>query len=240
MDQTAINWDQIHNGDEEARNKMIMDNMGLVRAVARRFEGRNMDMEDLIQIGTIGLIKAIDRFETAYDVRFSTYAVPLISGEIKRFFRDDGMVKVSRTIKENSYKIARTREKLVQQMGREPTLSELSEQTGISEEDVAMAAGAGVDVISLSEPVYQRDGNEILLSDQLDSGKREEEEFLNHYLIEDGMGQLSEDERLLIRLRYFEDKTQVQVAGKLGITQVQVSRMEKKILRRMREYFQQK
>lgn len=235
MEEIAVLIARSQAGDKEAREVLIEKNLGLVHHIVRRFLGRGYDAEDLFQIGSIGLMKAIDKFDLAYDVKFSTYAVPMISGEIKRFLRDDGMVKVSRTLKENGWKIRQASERIAHEKGREATLEEIALATGISKEDIVMAMEANVEVESIYKSVYQSDGNEIYLVDKLPEKKDDNEKLLNHMLLEQLIGELGEEERLLIRLRYFQDKTQVEVAKNLGISQVQVSRMEKKILVRMRE-----
>ena len=191
-------------------------------------------MEDLFQIGCIGILKAIDKFDLSYDVKFSTYAVSLISGEIKRFLRDDGMVKVSRSLKENGWKIKLASERLSQQYGREATIDEIATATELSTEDIVMAMEANVEVESIYKSVYQNDGNEIFLVDKLPEEKDENEKMLNHMLLKQLLEELGEEEKKLIDLRYFREMTQVQVAKILGISQVQVSRMEKKILMKMR------
>ncbi len=247
MEETAVLIERSQAGDKEAREVLIEENLGLVRHIVKRFTGRGYDAEDLFQIGCIGLIKAIDKFDLQFGVRFSTYAVPMIQGEIKRFLRDDGMVKVSRTLKENGWKIKQAAERLSQIYGRDATLQELSAETELSVEDIVMALDANVEVESIYKSVYQSDGNEIYLVDQVvgdgagctaglnrASEDVEKEKILNHMLLEQLMGTLSETERQLIRMRYFQDKTQVEVAKSLGISQVQVSRMEKRILLRMR------
>ena len=235
MEETAVLIERSQAGDKAAREVLIEENLGLVRHIVKRFTGRGYDVEDLFQIGCIGLIKAIDKFDLNFGVRFSTYAVPMIQGEIKRFLRDDGMVKVSRTLKENGWKIKQAAERLSQLYGRDATLQELSAETELEIEDIVMALDANVEVESIYKSVYQSDGNEIYLVDKLPEKKDDNEKLLNHMLLEQLIGELGEEERLLIRLRYFQDKTQVEVAKNLGISQVQVSRMEKKILVRMRE-----
>ena len=241
MEEISVLIAQAQAGDRAAREVLIEKNLGLVHHIVKRFAGRGYDCEDLFQIGTIGLMKAVDKFDLSFDVRFSTYAVPMISGEIKRFLRDDGMVKVSRTLKENGWKIRQASERLGHKLGREATLEEISHETGIGREDVVMALEANVEVESIYKTVYQSDGNEIQLLDRVasagetGSGEDEEKErVLDHMLLEQLLDGLEETERYLIRMRYFEDKTQSQVAGVLGISQVQVSRLEKKILLRMR------
>jgi RNA polymerase sporulation-specific sigma factor len=216
-----------------------------VYSVSRRFAGRGYELEDINQIGTIGLIKAIDKFDDSFDVRFSTYAVPMIAGEIKRFLRDDGMLKVSRSLKENGYRIKKASDELVSQNGREATIEELAAATELSVEDVVMALEANTDVESIYRTIYQNDGNEVYLVDKLsgssgDTVKDEfagaQEQLLNSILLEQLLAELDELEGKLIMLRYFKEMTQTQVADKLGISQVQVSRLEKKILRKLRGY----
>ncbi len=251
MEETAILIERSQAGDKAAREKLIEENLGLVRHIVKRFIGRGYDAEDLFQIGCIGLMKAIDKFDLHFDVKFSTYAVPMIQGEIKRFLRDDGMVKVSRTLKENGWKVKQAAGRFANEHGREATLQELSEITELSIEEIVLALDANVEVESIYKSVYQSDGNEIYLVDQVvgqagsvgysamgqgslnDSGiceDTEKEKILDHLLLEQLLGKLEEKERELISMRYFQDKTQVEVAKCLGISQVQVSRMEKKIL----------
>lgn len=222
-------------GEKEAREVLIEQNLGLVRHIVKRFIGRGYEAEDLFQIGVIGLIKSIDKFDTSYDVKFSTYAVPLITGEIKRFIRDDGMVKVSRTLKENGMKVKYAGERLGNKLNREPTLAEVAKESGLSMEEVVLAMEANVQVESIYKSVYQNDGNEIFMVDQLaDEKQNEQESILNHLVIKQLINDLPQKEQKLINLRYYQNKTQTEVARALGISQVQVSRMEKKILLSMR------
>ena len=237
-------------GDAEARNQVIEENFGLVWSIVKRYMGRGYDKDDLFQIGTMGLLKAIDRFDCTYEVRFSTYAVPLIQGEIKRFLRDDGMVKVSRTLKENGWKISQASQRLSQKLGRDASIDELAAATSLSVEDIVLAMEANVEVESIYKTVYQSDGNEIYLVDKIvgESGNgigkekadhlsldAEKDALVDHMLLEQLLKELSDMEYQLIRMRYFEERTQVQVAQALGISQVQVSRLEKKILQKMRD-----
>ncbi|MBQ8327173.1 MAG: SigF/SigG family RNA polymerase sporulation sigma factor [Lachnospiraceae bacterium] len=235
MDETTQLIIRAQNGDKSAREILIENNLGLVHHIVRRFMGRGYDAEDLFQIGSIGLMKAIDKFDTTFDVKFSTYAVPMIQGEIKRFLRDDGMVKVSRTLKENGWKISQANHAMDQELGREPSLMELSQRTGLSMEEIVTALEANAEIESIYKSVYQSDGNEIYLVDRIPEHKNEHEELMNKMLIEQLLNELGQNERMLIELRYFENKTQVETAGALGISQVQVSRLEKKILLRMRQ-----
>ena len=228
MDDTKELILRAHNGDKAARDKLVLENIGLVYSVSRRFAGRGYELEDINQIGTIGLIKAIDKFDDSFDVRFSTYAVPMIAGEIKRFLRDDGMLKVSRSLKENGYRIKKASDELVSQNGREATIEELAAATELSVEDVVMALEANTDVESIYRTIYQNDGNEVYLVDKLsgssgDTVKDEfagaQEQLLNSILLEQLLAELDELEGKLIMLRYFKEMTQTQVADKLGISQ---------------------
>lgn len=235
MEHTLALFKQVHEGDKEAREQLVEENMGLVYTVAQRFLRRGCDWEDLIQIGSIGLLKAIDHFDCSFEVRFSTYAVPMITGEIRRFLRDDGMIKVSRLLKESAGKAYHAREMLEKQNGREPTLEEIAQETGIAQEDLVLAMEAVSDVESLSQTIYSGDGTPVLLGDRLPDRQDHAEELLNRMLLAQLIKMLEKEEQEIIRLRYFEDQTQMQVAARLGMTQVQVSRVEKKILRKMRE-----
>lgn len=236
MTENAVLIERAQAGEKEAREVLIEQNLGLVRHIVKRFVGRGYDPEDLFQIGVIGLIKSIDKFNTGYDVKFSTYAVPLITGEIKRFIRDDGMVKVSRTLKENGMRVKYARERLSSQLNREPTISEVAGEAALSAEEVVLAMEANVQVESIYKSVYQNDGNEIFMVDQLaDEKQSEQEAILNHLVVRQLISDLSQKEQTLIKLRYYQDKTQTEVAKALGISQVQVSRLEKKILLGMRQ-----
>ena len=235
MDHTIALIQKSHEGDKAAREQLVEENVGLIWCVVKRFYGRGLENEDLFQIGSIGLLKAIDKFDLSYDVKFSTYAVPMISGEIKRFLRDDGMIKVSRTLKELSYKIFQTREKLLDLLGREPTIEEFAEKMQIDKEEIVEALEAGSEVESIYKPIHQKEGNEIRLMDKLEEKEHREEKILDHMLLQQLLGTLEKEERTLIYMRYFQDKTQSQVGKELGISQVQVSRMEKKIMENLRK-----
>ena len=249
MDETTVLIEQLQAGKTELRDVLVEKNLGLVQHIVKRYVGRGVDAEDLFQIGSIGLIKAIDKFDLSFDVKFSTYAVPLICGEIKRFLRDDGIVKVSRSLKENNLQIRRYIEVFSKKNGRDPTLSEIEKETGIEKEDILLAMESANEVESIYQSVYQADGNELYLVDQVVAGgirkgigqtfaaceDTEKDEILNHILIKQIMEKLSEMEQKLITMRYFEDKTQNEVAKACGISQVQVSRLEKKILLKLRK-----
>ncbi|MCD7834271.1 MAG: SigB/SigF/SigG family RNA polymerase sigma factor [Lachnospiraceae bacterium] len=235
MEHTLALIERVHEGDKDAREQLAEENMGLVFTVARRFLGRNCDYEDLVQIGCIGLLKAIDHFDLSFEVRFSTYAVPMIVGEIRRFLRDDGMIKVSRLLKESAAKAWQARDALEKQTGAEPTLNEIASRARLSPEELVLAMDAAADVQSLNQTIYQGDGTPVLLGDHLPDEKDDNEALLNRMLLAQLLQMLEPDEERLIRMRYFDDMTQVQVAAALDMTQVQVSRAEKRILRRMRE-----
>ena len=251
MEQIAAMIEQAHKGDKAARENLISQNIGLVWSIVKRFENRGHDREELFQIGSMGLMKAIDKFDTSFEVRFSTYAVPVISGEIKRFLRDDGLIKVSRSLKENGYKLYQSAARLAGKLGREATLEEICKDAGLSMEEAVLAMDARIEVESIYKSVYQKDGSEIFLVDQVMAGRNSvgcvqgscaeagaettpEETIVNHMLIEQLMSELEENERKLLEMRYFQEKTQAVVAKELGMSQVQVSRLEKKLLLRMR------
>ena len=236
MDRTVSLIKRAHDGDKAAREQLVEENVGLIWCVVKRFTGRGVETEDLFQIGSIGLLKAIDKFDLSYDVKFSTYAVPMITGEIKRFLRDNGMIKVSRSLKELSYKAFQAREKLQEQLGREPDIEELAEELKIGKEELAMAMEAGSEVESLQRPVYQKDGNTVPLMEKLTEEVNREETVINHVAVSQLLGELEREERQLLYLRYYADKTQSEIGKLMGISQVQVSRMEKRILNRLREY----
>ena len=234
MDHTIALIKKSHDGDKAAREQLVEENVGLVWCVVKRFYGRGTEAEDLFQIGSIGLLKAIDKFDLSYDVKFSTYAVPMISGEIKRFLRDDGMIKVSRSLKELAYKSVQAREKLTDRLGREPTLEELAEETGAEKEEIVQAMEAGGEVESLYRPIHQKEGSEIRLLDRIEERERREEKILDTMVLKQLLETLDAQERQLIYLRYFADRTQSDVGRIMGISQVQVSRMEKRIIENLR------
>ena len=222
-------------GDKEAKEELVNNNLGLVHHIVKRFLGRGVEAEDLFQIGSIGLLKAIEHFNMDYGVQFSTYAVPMIQGEIKRFMRDDGMLKVSRSIKENSFKISKTVNEYVQKFGQEPTISIICELTGLLQEDVVLAMDSMTEVESIYSISNKGDGKEQFLVDKLVGEKNEAEKIVNRVLLSQLLNALGGMEKELLRLRYYEDKTQTQVADLLGISQVQVSRLEKKIIMGLRK-----
>ena len=235
MEHTLALIARAHQGDKEARDTIFEENIGLIWSIVKRFQNRGVELEDLFQIGSIGLLKAVDKFDLSYDVKFSTYAVPMISGEIKRFLRDDGMIKVSRSLKEVCYKAYLAREKLEKELGRDPQSAEMAGERGIPQEELMMALDSNVEIESLQKTIYQGEGNDIRLIDKLEEKKNRQEESLNRILLEEILGQLTVSERRLIYMRYFQERTQTEIARELGVSQVQVSRMEKKILKRLRD-----
>ncbi|RJW36253.1 SigB/SigF/SigG family RNA polymerase sigma factor [Clostridiales bacterium TF09-2AC] len=234
MDETMKLINMAHEGDKAARDQLVMDNVGLIWSIVRRFSGRGYEMEDLFQIGSIGLIKAIDKFDTGFEVKFSTYAVPMITGEIKRFLRDDGMIKVSRSIKELGFKVRAAREEMTYSLGREPTIEEIAARLDTSREEVAASMEAGAEVESLYRPTGNGDDNTMFLMDRLEEENNDHEELLNRMVLKELMEDLGEEQREIIVRRYFYNQTQTQIAKELGISQVQVSRLEKRILKEMR------
>lgn len=234
MERTCELIRQAKEGNMEARSKLVEENVGLIWSVVRRFQGRGYENEDLFQIGSIGLLKCIDHFDLERDVKFSTYAVPLIMGEIKRFLRDDGMVKVSRSLKEMNYKIKKESEIYQKEHHREPTIQEISVTLQVEESDILMALESGQEISSLHQVIYQSDGDEIHLEDKIEQQKDEIEDAVNRMYIEQLLSKLEDQEKTLIEMRYFQNKTQSAVAKSLGISQVQVSRLEKKILQKLR------
>ena len=234
MEHTLALIKSAHEGDKNARDTLIEENIGLVWSIVKRFQNRGVEMEDLFQIGSIGLIKAVDKFDLSYEVQFSTYAVPMIAGEIKRFLRDDGMLKVSRPLKEMAGKAYGVRETLEKKSGREPTVTEIAEEMEVPVEELMMAMEAGAQVESLQQVIYQGDGNDISLLDKLEEKENANEKLLNRLFLEEILGELDGKERELIFKRYFLEKTQSAIAEEMGISQVQVSRMEKKIIKEMR------
>ena len=235
MDRTEELIRRSQEGDKEARETLIEENMGLIHHVVKRFLGRGVEAEDLFQIGAIGLVKAVDRFDLSYDVRFSTYAVPMIAGEIKRFLRDDSMIKISRSLKELAIRAARLREQLFMERGEEPGVEELAKLLKVEPEELVQAMDGSAEVESLQKIVYQGDGEGLSLMDKVEQGKDEEETLLCQLLLEQLLSSLEPKERRLIVLRFFHDQTQTQVAQQLGMSQVQVSRLEKKILQALKK-----
>jgi len=229
--------DNAKNGNKDAMTKLIEDNNGLIWSIVRRFNGRGYDIEDLYQIGTIGFIKAIQRFDTSFEVRLSTYAVPYILGEIKRYIRDDGPIKVSRSIKELNVKILELQREFLHKYGRDISLEEISKELKISKEEIAMALDSARPVDSIEDAKYKDNKTDKTVSilEQISTGKDEETEITNRITIKNLINELNDKEKEIILLRYYKQKTQMQVSKILGITQVQVSRIERKVLDKMKK-----
>ncbi|MTI49183.1 RNA polymerase sporulation sigma factor SigF [Sporosalibacterium faouarense] len=222
-------------GDEEAQSVIVNHNLGLVRSVLKRFTNRGYDSEDLFQLGCIGLLKAIQKFDTSYEVRFSTYAVPMIIGEIKRFLRDDGIIKVSRSLKQTANKAKMAKERLTKKFGREPSIEEISEEIKVSKEDIIMALDSNHHPDYLYDVIHQNDGSPIHLIDKVANDESEDLEILDKITLKQIISQLKPRDRQIIILRYFKDKTQTEIANMMGISQVQVSRIEKRVLGNMKK-----
>ena len=225
---------RVQNGDAEAQDKLVENNMGLVYSIVKRYSGRGYETEDLVQIGAIGLIKAIKKFDTKFNVCFSTYAVPVIAGEIKRFLRDDGAVKISRTLKETAIKGRRAEEELRRVLNRDPTIGEIAEKCGVDADTLTEAFDAAAPPASIYESIYENGENEIRLLDTM-AGDESEEKIINKVMAENIHTSLKPRERQVIVLRYYKGKTQSEIAKIIGVSQVQVSRIEKRILENLRK-----
>ena len=228
--------EKIGRGDKAAREEFINGNLRLVLSVIQRFSGRGEPSDDLFQIGCIGLIKAIDNFDTSHGVRFSTYAVPMIIGEVRRYLRDNSSMRVSRSTRDTAYHALRERTRLEYELGRDPTLGEIAKALDVPEEEVVFALDAIADPVSLNEPVFRDDGDAVFIVDQVKDDSASEEKWLNAVAIKSGMEKLPEKERRIIEMRFFMGRTQTEVAGEIGISQAQVSRLEKHALTQMRKY----
>jgi len=226
-------------GDKEAKDKLVSLNLGLVWNIVKRFNNRGYELEDLFQVGSIGLLKAIEKFDFSYDVKFSTYAVPMIMGEIRRYIRDDSPVRVARSLKELAYKIQKTQEELTNSLDREPTINELADSMGVPAEEIVMAMEASQAPLSLNEVMFQDDGSPIYLIDQIDENEYRQNILVDRIALKEALSKLDKTERRIIILRYFKDMTQTEVAKALNMTQVQVSRLERKILAKVKDLLSQ-
>ena len=229
-------FERIEAGDLKARETYIEGNLRLVLSVIKRFSASNENVDDLFQIGCIGLIKAIDNFDSSLNVKFSTYAVPMIIGEIRRFLRDNNSIRVSRSLKDTAYKAIYARDSLTRHNLKEPTIEEIAKEVGISKEDIVYAMDAIQNPMSLYEPIFTDGGDTLYVMDQISDKKNKEETWIEHISLSDAMGKLNAREYEIISLRFFEGKTQMEVADAIGISQAQVSRLEKNALRSMRNY----
>ena len=229
--------DRAQKGENEAKEILISNNLGLVRSVVSKFLNIGYDRDDLFQLGSIGLMKAVYKFDATFNVKFSTYAVPMILGEIKRYLRDDGMVKVSRSLKQIAIKAKTQSEILTKKLGREPSIDELATQIGVEKEDLVMAMESNFSVEYLHGVIHEEEGSPICLIDKISlKGESEEEKVIDNLLLKEVLGKLEKRERQIIMLRYFEDKTQSEIGELLDISQVQVSRIEKKVLSKLKSY----
>ena len=222
-------------GNEEARAKLISGNLRLVLSIIQRFTGRKENMDDLFQVGCIGLVKAVDNFNTELDVKFSTYAVPMIIGEIRRYLRDNNAVRISRSVRDLAYRALSAREDLIREKEGEPTVDEIAKRLGEKKESVLRAMEAIVEPVSIYEPVYSEGGDSIYLMDQLSDTSSGDETWLESIALKEAMKRLSERERRIIDMRYYLNKTQMEIASEIGISQAQVSRLEKGALEKMRK-----
>lgn len=227
---------RIKEGDEEARELYIKGNLRLVLSVIKRFSNSNENADDLFQIGCIGLIKAIDNFDTTLNVKFSTYAVPMIIGEIRRYLRDNNSIRVSRSLRDIAYKAIYAKENYVKKNAKEPTISEISEEIGIEKEMIVYAMDAIQNPVSLFEPVYTEGGDTLYVMDQISDKKNKEDHWIENLSLREAMQRLGDRERHIIEMRFYQGKTQMEVADEIGISQAQVSRLEKNALKTMRNY----
>ena len=222
-------------GDKNARETLVEGNLRLVLSVIQRFAGRGENADDLFQVGCVGLIKAIDNFDVSQNVRFSTYGVPMIIGEIRRYLRDNSAIRVSRSMRDTAYRVLQAREKLQREQQREPTVEQIARELDIPREEVVMAMDAVVDPVSLSEPVYSDGGDTVTVMDQVRDTKNTDEDWLEHIALKDAMARLTPRERRILALRFSDGKTQMEVSDEIGISQAQVSRLEKNAIKSIKK-----
>ncbi|QOX63195.1 RNA polymerase sporulation sigma factor SigG [Anoxybacterium hadale] len=228
--------DQIKGGDNEVRDEFIRGNLRLVLSVIQRFSNRGENPDDLFQVGCIGLIKALDNFDTSHNVRFSTYAVPMIVGEIRRYLRDNNSIRVSRSLRDTAYKALQSKERLSRELQREPTIMEIAKDLDLPREEVVLALDSIQDPISLFEPVFHDEGDAIYVMDQVKDTKNTDEKWMENISLKEALKKLTSREKHILTMRFFEGKTQMEVADEIGISQAQVSRLEKNALKYMRKY----
>jgi RNA polymerase sporulation-specific sigma factor len=227
---------RIKAGDTSAREEFIYGNLRLVLSVIQRFSNRGEQMDDLFQVGCIGLMKAIDNFDTSHNVRFSTYAVPMIIGEVRRYLRDNNSIRVSRSLRDTAYKALQARTRLANENLKDPTLADIAKELGLPEEDIVFALDAIQDPISLFEPIYHDGGDAIYVMDQVGDERESEEKWLDSIALSEGMRRLNDREKNILKLRFFDGRTQMEVASEINISQAQVSRLEKSALKHMQKY----
>ena len=235
-DEKEFLFERIRKGDENARELYIKGNLRLVLSVIKRFASSSENVDDLFQIGCIGLMKAIDNFDTSLQVKFSTYAVPMIIGEIRRYLRDNNSIRVSRSLKDIAYKAMHVKERLISKNSKEPTISEIAKELDLPKEDVVFALDAIADPVSLFEPIYHDGGEAIYVMDQVKDTKNVDENWLENIALSEAMKHLDEREKHILNLRFFQSRTQMEVAEEIGISQAQVSRLEKSALKQLRKY----
>lgn len=235
-EEKKVLFERIQQGDMEARQEFIYGNLRLVLSILQRFHNRGESADDLFQIGCIGLIKALDNFDTSHEVKFSTYAVPMIIGEIRRYLRDNNAIRVSRSIRDTAYKALAVKEKLTAKAGREPTVEEIAKELELTKEEVSLALDAILDPVSLHEPVYHDGADAVFVMDQVKDEKNQDDSWLEKISLMEAMKKLGKREQHILKLRFFEGKTQMEVAGEIGISQAQVSRLEKNALGHMKKY----
>ena len=223
------------NGDSAARERLVEGNLRLVLSVLQRFSGRGENADDLFQVGCVGLLKAIDNFDISQNVRFSTYGVPMIIGEIRRYLRDNSAIRVSRSMRDTAYRVLQAREKLQREQQREPTVEQIARELGIRREEVVFAMDAVCDPVSLFEPIYSDGGDAVCVMDQVRDNKNTDEDWLEQIALKEAMARLSERERQILALRYSDGKTQMEVSSEIGISQAQVSRLEKNAIKSIKK-----
>ncbi len=222
-------------GDMQAREKLISGNLRLVLSVIQKFTARGENADDLFQVGCVGLIKAIDNFDTSHDVRFSTYGVPMISGEIRRYLRDNSAIRVSRSVRDTAYRVLQAKEKLTNDSQREPTVDEIARELGLRKREVVFALDAIADPVSLYEPVYTEGGDSVCVMDQIGDAKNTPDSWLEHLALNEAVSRLSDREKRILALRYYDGRTQMEVAQEIGISQAQVSRLEKNAVNQIKK-----
>ena len=232
-------FDRIDKGDKKAREEFLYGNLRLVLSIVQRFGGGNENIDDLFQIGCIGLIKALDNFDRSLNVQFSTYACPMILGEVRRYLRDSNQIRVSRSLKDTAYKAIYMKENYIKNHQKEPTINEIAAEIGVDKEDIVMALDAIQTPLSLYEPVYSEGGDTLYVMDQVSDKKNKEEKWVQDIALQEALDRLPDRERNIIELRFFRGRTQMEVANEVGISQAQVSRLEKNALKSMRGYLRE-
>ena len=227
---------RIQNGEYECREEFIQGNLRLILSVIKRFNNRGVDVDDLFQVGCIGLMKSIDNFDLSLNLRFSTYAIPMIIGEIRRYLRDNNSIRVSRSMRDTAYKALQVRERLTNENNKEPTVTQIAKELQLPREEVVLALAAIQDPVSLFQPIYHDGGDEIYVMDQISDTKSLDDNWIENISIKEGMKKLKDREKLVLNLRFFNGRTQMEVADEIGISQAQVSRVEKNALKHMRKY----